>query len=97
MRRVKNGHTWGMSELEWYTLQAELVSLKKRKANAEKELERLEEKQRDILWTINNKRVNLRIRRSDFERWITEKEEEILEKMMRRRQREVAKVSSQGL
>ena len=97
MRRVKNGHTWGMSELGWYQLQAELVSLEKRKANTEKELERLEEKQRDILWTINNKRVNLRIRISDFERWITEKEEGILEKMMRSRKREVVEVSSQGL
>jgi len=86
-----------MSELEWYQLQAELVSLKKRKANAEKELERSEEIQRDILWIINNKRVTLRIRINDFEEWIDEKEEEILEKMMMSRQREVAKVSGQGL
>ena len=98
MRRgLERGHTWGMSELEWYQLQAELVSLEKRKASTEKELERLEEKQRDILWTINNKRVNLRIRINDFKGWITEKEEEILEKMMRSRQREIVKVSGQGL
>ncbi|MFC1932523.1 hypothetical protein ACFLXU_02690 [Chloroflexota bacterium] len=84
MREVEHGHTWGMSELEWYQLQAELVSLKKRKANAEQELERLEEKQRDVLWVFNNSRVNKRIRIGDFDRWIAEKEEEILEKMMRR-------------
>ena len=80
---VKNGHTWGMSELEWYQIQAELASLKKRKANVEKGLERLEEWQHDILWTINNIRVSSRISISDFERWIDEKEEEIIEKIMR--------------
>jgi len=85
-----------MSELEWYKIDAELVSLQKRKANAEKELEMLEERERDILWTINNMIVNLRLRISDFERCITKKEEERFEKMVRSRQRE-GKGSGQGL
>ena len=84
MHRVKVGHTWGMSELEAYKLQAELVSLKKRKAGAENELERLEERQRDALWTFNNIRVNLNIRISDFDGLISNKEEEMLKRMMRR-------------
>ena len=82
MRRVKKGHTWGMSELEWYTLNAELVSLKKRKANAEKRLERLEQKQHEILWNFNNIREELRIRIRDFERLIREQEKEIFENMI---------------
>ena len=53
MRRVVHGHTWGMSALGWYQLQAELVSLEKRKECAERKLERLEENQRNILYFNN--------------------------------------------
>ena len=42
MHGAENMHYWGMSKLEWYQLQGELISFKKRKANTEKELERLE-------------------------------------------------------
>lgn len=56
--------------------EALLASIKARRAAVEVAIAEVERTKRDVMWTLNNKWLNLKVRLSDFDRWIKDIEGE---------------------